>query len=529
LNIIDKAIAIVSPEKAVKRHVAREYLRILDTGYSEGGASYHKKSMKGYTAVSSNPKEDIDMNLRTLRNRSRDMYMNAPLGTSALRTTRTNVIGCGLKLKARIDADFLGMSEEDADKWEKNTEREFALWAESKFCDALKLNDFYDQQQIALLGWLMNGESIVLIKYDEPSSYMPYGLRLHLVESDRLSTPNLSILNNSVEAINPKTKNKIISGIELDNNGAIVAYHISNNYPQAIMDTDMLKWERIEAYGEDTGEPNVLHIFEAERAEQRRGVPILAPVIEPLKQLTRYTEAELMASVIAGMYTVFVKTEGNTTDKNIGEMIPEEDKVSDDEYSYELGNGAVNVLAPGESVEIANPGRPNANFDGFVNALCRYIGAALEIPQELLQKSFQSSYSAARAALLEAWKMFKMKRTWIAKEFCQPVYEQWLLEAVASGRIKAPGFFNDPIIKKAWSKAEWNGPAPGQLDPVKEVSAAVTRINNGLSTREKETIEINGGDFDSNIKQLQRENQLMSKINNSNTTGVPVKGGENNE
>ncbi|MHC1683693.1 MAG: phage portal protein [Clostridiaceae bacterium] len=527
MNIIDRAIAFVNPQKALNRQFARYKLDILNSGYSEGGASHHKKSMKGYKAFSASPREDIDLNLQTLRHRSRDMFMNAPLATSALKTTRTNVVGSGLKLKSRIDAEFLGITEEYADEWEKNTEREFALWAESKFCDSLRINDFYDLQQLALLGWLMNGESIALIRYDKSTPYMPYGLRLHLIESDRLSTPKSNIIIEGIETINPDNKNKIISGVEIDNNGAIVAYHISNDYPQSFLKPGLLDWQRIEAYGKDTGEPNVLHIFEAERAEQRRGVPLLAPVIESLKQITRYTEAELMAAVISGMFTVFVKSEGPSNENPLGSMIPAEEQIEDDnsEYNYEMGNGAINILGPGESIEIANPSRPSANFDGFVSALARYIGAALEIPQELLQKSFNSSYSASRAALLEAWKMFKMKRIWIAKEFCQPVYEQWLIEAVASGRIKAPGFFNDPIIKKAWSKAEWNGPSPGQVDPVKEVNAAILRVNNGFSTRERETTELTGGDFDSNVKQLQREAQLMNEINPQNAS-VSTKGGE---
>ena len=61
----------------------------------------------------------------------------------------------------------------------------------------------------------------------------------------------------------------------------------------------------------------------------------------------------------------------------------------------------------------------------------------------------------------------------------------------------------------AYCGAQWNGPAPGMLDPGKEVDAAEKRIAIGLSTRQKETIEMSGGDFDSNIAQLARENKLM--------------------
>lgn len=525
MNIPDKVVAYFNPEKAMRRTAARNVIKVLNTGYSEGGASTSKKSMRGWKSISASPEEDIDLNLLTLRNRCRDLYMNAPLGRGSIQTTRTNVIGSGLKLKSRIDFNYLGLSEEEADAWEQACEREFSLWADSVHCDALKMNNFYEMQQLAQLMWLQSGDAFALLKQDKSTPYMPYGLRLHLIEADRVSTPNT--LNNliasngymgSMFAIEGKSDNgnRVVSGIEIDDGGAVAAYHICNRYPQSFYISNNLaelKWTRVEAFGKLTGRPNVLHLMESERAEQRRGVPFLAPVIEPLKQLTRYTEAELMAAVVTGMFTVFVKTEGPSSDNPFSSLMPEAEKVTEsgDTANYELGNGAINVLQPGESVETANPGRPNTAFDGFVNALSKYIGAALEIPQELLQKSFNASYSAARAALLEAWKMFKMRRSWISQDFCQPVYEEWLSQAVALGRIKAPRFFDDPVIKKAWCGAEWNGPAPGQLDPLKEINAAEKRIKNGISTREQETMEINGGNFDRNIQQAKREEKLMKE------------------
>jgi lambda family phage portal protein len=176
------------------------------------------------------------------------------------------------------------------------------------------------------------------------------------------------------------------------------------------------------------------------------------------------------------------------------------------------------MLAPGEDVVIADAKRPASGFDPFVMSMTKQIGAALEIPFELLMKSFTASYSASRASLLEAWKAFKMRRTWFANDFCQPVYELWLAEAVARGRINAPGFFNDPTIKKAWCGAEWIGPAQGMLDPVKEVNAAILRTEHGFSTHERETTELTGGNWDDNIAQITRENELLRKAKEITST-----------
>ena len=512
MNIFDKIVEVVNPAAAVRREHDRFKLQtirsIRNSGYDESGAARNKNSMRGWLASSKTPQEDIDKNIPMLRQRSRSLYMSAPLAVSAIKTNRTNIIGEGLKLKSTIDAEFLGLTPEQATEWQQTAEREFRFWAASKFCDSTRVNNFYEIQQVACMSWLMNGDACILLEYEKPSRAFPYGLRIHLIESDRVSTPHTTGNNVYLYATNPDNGNRIFNGVEVDKNNRVVAYHVCNTYPNSNLYAKK-EWKRVKAFGDRTGAPGVLMIFETERAEQYRGVPYLAPVIESLKQLTRYSEAEMMAAVINGVFTVFVTSENGTSEFGFTGVVDDEDRVSDDDINYEVGPGLVNVLNPGEKIEIADAKRPSSNFDAFVTSLAKYVGAALEIPMEVLMKSFMSSYSASRAALLEAWKAFRMKRTWIAADFCQPVYELFLSEAIAKGRLHAPGFFLDPMIRAAYCGAQWNGPAQGMVDPVKEVSAAEKRIEIGISTRQRETTELLGGDFESNVAQLAREKQIM--------------------
>lgn len=103
MNALDRMIAAVSPQTAVKRAAARRKLDILDSGYGNYGASHTKKSLAGWLYGGGSAKEDIQDNLSTLRQRCRDLYMGVPLATGALKTCRTNVIGSGLRLKSQID------------------------------------------------------------------------------------------------------------------------------------------------------------------------------------------------------------------------------------------------------------------------------------------------------------------------------------------------------------------------------------------------------------------------------------------
>jgi lambda family phage portal protein len=225
-----------------------------------------------------------------------------------------------------------------------------------------------------------------------------------------------------------------------------------------------------------------------------------------------------MAALVQSFFTAWITTKTDPTEIPLNETgsgdiigVPGEqpDEVSDSPNEYEMGPGTVTHLEDGESITFGNPNVPTSGFDTFVKAVCRLVGAALKLPYDVLIKEFNASYSASRAALLEAWEAFKMRRKWFVDDFCQPIYEVWLAEAVARGRIKAPGFFDDPRIRAAWCGARWIGPVQGQLDPSKEVKAAIMNADRGFKTHEQITRELGGGDWEANVEQLKAENEKL--------------------
>lgn len=117
-----------------------------------------------------------------------------------------------------------------------------------------------------------------------------------------------------------------------------------------------------------------------------------------------------------------------------------------------------------------------------------------------------------------------MRRKWFVGDFCQPIYEVWLAEAVALGRIKAPGFFDDPLVRAAWCRANWIGPVQGQLDPIKEARAAIMLINSGIKTHSQVTREMSGGDWETNVEQLKRENEMLREARAGGEAAVPKSG-----
>lgn len=513
-----------------------------------------KRALQQFNAHSYSPDEDIDWHNNTLRQRSRILYTSSPVASSAINTVRTKAAGIGLSLQSSIDRDILGLTRDQAKAWQKRTEREFDIWARKKQnCDALGLNNFYELQQLAVKSWLMSGDVFALVQRYEPTPTAPYSLRLHLIEADRVCTPFAyagsygGITTGKVPEDREGAGHKIYDGVEVDERGLIAAYYIASDYPNKVLAKN-IEYTRIPAYGDKTGLPNILHLMESERPESYRGVPYIAHDIEPLLQLRRYTEASLMGAIVQCLFTAWVITESPTG--NIPFNVAQSDVIRDretglvgasapagaqnidadygddddeDTNDYDMGPGTVTHLGKGESIVFGNPNIPTASFNDFLKAIIRLVGGDTELTYDVLSKEFNSSYSAARAALQEAWEAIRMRRTWFVDDFCQPVYELWLTEAVARGRIKAPGFFTDPLVHDAWCKAQWIGPVPTSLDPLKEANADDVRIRSGVKTREQVIREQGGTDFDDVAEQLQYEQEIMQKING--TTG----GGESAE
>ena len=235
----------------------------------------------------------------------------------------------------------------------------------------------------------------------------------------------------------------------------------------------------------------MLQIARDERPDQLRGVPLLAPALESLKQLSRYADAELTASIIRSFFSIFFTQPLSTLDINevLGDV---------DVDSYRIGEPSVMALPRGVDVKSIGGQNAQSTYAAFTGMFIKQVGASIGIPYELLLKSFQNSYSASRAALQEAANEFRLRKAAFVNDFCRPVYEAFLTEAIALGRIDAPGFFDDPLKRAAYLNAEWFSEVTHFIEPLKEVQAAKARIDLGLTTYRKEAMELCGSDYDEN-------------------------------
>ena len=217
-NILDRAIMAVAPVHAAKRAAARAALSVINSGYGNYGANLTKKSMRGWMYHGGSAKEDIEDNIDILQQRSRDAYMGIPTATAALKTMRTNVVAGGLMPAPQLDSDYLGLDEAAAEKLQAQIVREFALWADTPVCDAERMDNFYQLQQLAFLSYLMNGDTIALLPMKHQAG-APYDLRVRLIEADRVCSPD------GFDRLMPCTVQgyevqSIVQGVETDADGS---------------------------------------------------------------------------------------------------------------------------------------------------------------------------------------------------------------------------------------------------------------------------------------------------------------------
>ncbi len=425
---------------------------------------------------------------------------NHPIAASAINTNVVRAVGTGLAYSAQPHLQTLGWSKERGREWRAIAQAEFSMWADSPYCDFLGQQTFYELQDLVLRSALERGDSFTVLPDGDPMPTMPYRLRLQVIEGDRVGNP-YGVTDGGL----------IFGGIRRRSDGPVDAAFVYDEHPGSrSANGALLQGQWIEFVG-GSGRRRLLHHFKRLRPEGPRGVPYLAPVMGLFHLLGRYTDAEVKAAVVSAFLTVLVETPGGTGTAPVFGMAPAAGQAKPGGDDIALGPAAVVGLAPGEKATVVDPGRPNPAFGPFVQAVLDQLGAGLFIGSEMLMKKYNTSYVAARAAFLDAWKHLLDLRTLVARSFCQPVLETWMAEAVAAGRIEAPGFFTDPRMRWAYTRAAWRGDSQGSINPRDEVTAYRDARDARLITTERAAWELFGTDWDAEYEVMQAEHERMQR------------------
>lgn len=510
---LERAIQTVAPRYALQRQLAHARLQAvagLQSSMATLGGYHSTNGTDAFMGRRMHTPRSADADtlrqITTQRGQSRDLVRNNPIAASAINTNVVRAIGTGLAYSAQPHLPTLGWTPEQGEAWRTQVQAEFSLWADSTQCDWEGQQNFYSKQDLTLRAMLESGDVFTLLPTAAASAAMPYTLRLQTLEADRIGNPAGAV--DTAE----------VAGGVRRGPGGVQAFYLYAVHPGTQITTAQ-RWagEWVEAVG-PSGRARLLQHMKQLRPEQTRGVPYLAPVVALFKLLGTYTDAEVKAAVVSAYTTLIIETPtgaGSAPIFGMDDATASAQQPADANGQHstdvQMGPAAVLNLATGEKANFVNPLRPNPEFGAFVQAVLDQLGAGLFIGSEMLMKKYNTSYVAARAAYLDAYKHLLDMRTIIARTFCQPVLETWMAEAVATGRIEAPGFFSSPRMRWAYTRAAWRGDSPGSINPRDEVSAWVQARDARLTTNEHASWELYGTDWADSYPVMRSEQERMAK------------------
>lgn len=458
------------------------------SGYSELGGSLFSQGLSGFLANSLSANEDITPSRRILVSRARVLDMSVPIARAAIDRIVSGVVGGGLLWDDPVSSEFFSDDLAHYKEIVKDIQKKLKIWSLSHACDCQGILTFAQLQRIVCRNWLLSGDVFLIrVQKGDLSGW-------RVIEGDRCATP-LEFTPKTVMSpkyINPENGRTVIDGVELDDFGEPTAYFFFRNY-----DYINNEWERIPAKDDD-GLPLVIHVYNAERPDQYRGVPLLSSVIETIYGTACYAQSELQAAILESCYSLFIESDlqpsidpfAPTDVEDLNKpLIPDENyKLSPDNTSplgipgavkraNLIGPGETRRLLPGENIKAIDPKRPNSGFENFMKTQNGMIAAAIGVPLQVLQSTYDgTTYASARAATVEAWRTFKVYRSIFIESFIKKIVEVFAYESLFN-RYDEPM----PELAKIISlESSWTGPAAVCLDPTKELQAYDQALQMGL-------------------------------------------------
>ena len=454
--------------------------RTLRRGYN--GAMVSRLTSDWMTSQSSADAE-IKGSLRRLRDRSREMVRNNPYARQAKRTTQINVVGSGIKLQSQV-LQLRGNKRDN--RINQAIESKWREWSQADSCDCAGKNTFHEFEWLAVGAMCESGEAIFrIVRRAFGDSMVP--IALQMLESD--------LLDEDYSGSKVNAANEWRNGVEVDEWGRPVRYAILTRHPgdNFIGGHPSAGVKHIFLSADD-----VIHLYMPDRPGQNRGVPWFHSVMADAHQLQGYEEAAVIRARAGASIMGFITN-------NEGELIA--DDVENNQRISEFEPGTFKYLSPGESVSVPDIDSPDQQFEMFVKNKVRRFASGFGCSYETLSRDFSdTNYSSSRLSLLEDREHWRVVQKYLIDNFHMRVFREWLNLAVLSGYCD---FADYELRPERYDTPRWMPRGWSWVDPLKEVKAYREAEQAGYMTK-SQVIAYSGGDYDDNILELAREQQLAA-------------------
>jgi len=174
--------------------------------------------------------------------------------------------------------------------------------------------------------------------------------------------------------------------------------------------------------------------------------------------------------------------------------------------------GTFEQLPQGVEFNSYDPAYPSGEFDGFVKSSLRGISSGLNVSYHTLANDLSDvNYSSARIGELSDREAWKMLQDWVIESFLQPIFDEWLENALLIGEIKTVNGNSFPFNLDKFNAPTFQGRRWQWVDPQKEANAQKILIDNNLKSRSA-VIREQGQDPEEVWLEIQRENEKMKDL-----------------
>lgn len=486
-NLLDRAIMAVAPAWGARRIATRRMLEAAEQSHQRFArieAAEHSETRSDRWLISRlSPDSQLEQDLVTIRERSRDIYQNDAMG-GAIDGKVNHVIGTGHTPQSRItSADGL-LTDEEADELSQQIEEVYRRW--SPRADRTGRRSLWMMSRLAARHNEFDGESFTVLS-DVGRADKPIPLAVQVVDPERVNTP-------------PKFSGDplVRMGIRYAENGEIVGYYVQRKHPGDTKDVS-LEYDFVTA-------DRMLHVFEPWFAEQSRGLPWMTRALNRARDAKDYDEATILGAQIEQCYAGFIKpavgtgylsaagaSSGTASGRRLEDIVP----------------GTIRHLDPGEEVTFGNPSRPGNGFAPFMEWNYRRVAAAINWPYEMVVKNWNGlSFAAGRLVLTDAKKATQVAQQMMREMWLSRIWHRLVDEAVIVGAVDIdPRLYladPEPFRRHAWIPPKWEY----ALNPGEEVSADVSEVANNMALLE-DKLGKRGHDLEEFIARRARERRLL--------------------
>lgn len=433
---LDKTVSWLAPDAGLRRARARLMTQAATFAYE--GAKLGRRT-EGWITNGNSANAEVAKDLVKLRERARDLIRNNHFAAKAAIEFATKSIGAGVTVRSASPQAIMMWN-----RWQRE-------------CSADSLPHFNAVQALVARTVFESGECLIRrrTRTATVAESMSVPLQLQLLEPDYLDMGKTL----SVDA-----GGYIIQGVEFNSWGQRVAYWL---FPQHPGESVTVNWSRPNFTSSRIPAAEVLHIFEALRPGQVRGVPHLAPVMLAMRDLDDWEDAEIVRKKTEACLSAIV------IDPN-GEQTVSRSALTDaDGRRIEtFSPGMIAYGAAGYDVKFNQPSFAGG-YAEYKRARVRDLAIGVGMIYEILSgDQSQTNYSSYRAGLLGFRDRIEAVQ-WniLIPMLCEPVW-RWFVEAAQDYSGLPGGDY----------PAEWQPPAFDLLDREAEAKADNLQMLNGTLT-----------------------------------------------